>query len=210
MSNGLEARVASTDWSSAGHHAHLVQFYNDEPTLIRLLSPFIGTALVRGDSALVVATRAHRVALKEQLHSRGFDTSFAVAEGRYLAMDADEVLKQIVGSNRPDAERFERAMTPIVERLLRAADGPVARLAAFGEMVALLWARGRSEHALHLEEIWTEFIDRHAVTLCCAYPMDVFKTSRDTAQFLRVCAQHTHVFPAPGPRPIRSQPGASA
>jgi hypothetical protein len=72
-------------------------------------------------------------------------------------------------------------------------------------MVAVLWADGKYEQALRLEELWAECVARHDIALCCAYPMDVFKSAGDAAQFLRICAQHSHVFPTPS-RPAAADP----
>src|SRR5205085_11401316 len=77
----------------------------------------------------------------------------------------------------------------------RAATGRVpGRVAVFGEMVALLWAMGETQAAVHIEEIWNGMIRDGAVSLCCAYPMKGFAGQDDPASFLRVCAQHSHIF----------------
>ena len=36
----------------------------------------------------------------------------------------------------------------------------------------------------------------HALSLCCAYPMNSFGSDADASLFLKVCAQHTPVLPA--------------
>jgi hypothetical protein len=54
---------------------------------------------------------------------------------------------------------------------------------------------GQAHGALQLEEAWNGLLRTHSFSLCCAYPMQIFATE-DPGRFLRVCAQHSHVFPA--------------
>src|SRR5277367_6486688 len=78
-----------------GHPAHAVQFYQDDHLLIEELTRLIGTALVSGDAAIMVASRPHREALERSLAVRGLSTGSAMAEGRYVVLDAEETLAQI-------------------------------------------------------------------------------------------------------------------
>jgi hypothetical protein len=40
----------------------------------------------------------------------------------------------------------------------------------FGEMVALLWARGQAAATVRLEHLWQQFCKEHAFSVFCAYP----------------------------------------
>ncbi len=74
---------------------------------------------------------------------------------------------------------------------------PQPRLAAFGEMVALLCSANQFAQAIALEELWNELAAVQAFSLFCAYPMSLFKTDADAAaRFMKICAQHSHVFSA--------------
>jgi hypothetical protein len=180
-----------TDWSSVGPGAHAVQFYSSDGHLLDLLTRFVGTALIGGDAALVIATRAHRDGLTKRLRGRGFDVSVPRDEGRYLALDAAATLAKFTREGRLDRQLFRQLIGDAVARFAAAASG--RRIAAFGEMVALLWAAGRHESAIQLEQFWNELAREHAFSLCCAYPMHGFG-NRHAAPFMKICAQHTHVF----------------
>jgi hypothetical protein len=65
----------------------------------------------------------------------------------------------------------------------------------FGELVALLWIAEQTASALQLEELWNGLLHTEPFSLCCAYPMEMFE-GHDAGPFLRICAQHSHVFPA--------------
>jgi hypothetical protein len=184
-----------TDWSALGDRLHAVQFYEADEVLVELISRFAGTALVTGDSAIVIATRKHREGVAQQLRKRGLDISVAEAQGRYIPLDAGRTVAKIMRDGKPDAVKCEEHLGRIIRAATKAADGGRQRVVAFGEMVALLWAQGKIEDAIRLEELWNGLSERYAFSLCCAYPMRGFTGSSHAAPFLKICAQHSHVFP---------------
>ena len=184
------------DWTLVGHRAHAVQFYEHDAFLIELLSRFVGASLVTGDAAIVIATPRHRDALAERLRLRGFDLTIPRGQRRYVPLDAVATLARFMRGGLPDAVLFNELMGPVVEDVRDAARGGRGRIAAFGEMVALLWADGNIEAALQLEELWNRLAEVYSFSLCCAYPMSGFIGNPHAAPFLKICAQHSHVFPA--------------
>jgi MEDS: MEthanogen/methylotroph, DcmR Sensory domain len=177
-----------------------VQFYQTDGHLLDLLTRFIGTALVTGEVAVVVATKVHRDGLAKRFKARGLDVGVSRKEGRFVSLDAAATLSRITIGGRPDAGRFHDVVGALMQKV--APLGERRRVAAFGEMVALLWAEGRVEAALELEEMWNELAKEHAFCLCCAYPMSGFG-NRHAASFMKICAQHSHVFTA-APPPSRA------
>src|SRR2546425_5008851 len=167
--SGREARVC----------AHSVQFYADDGFLIDRLASFIGAALGDGNAAIVIATGAHREGLAERLAARGLDLSRAAAEGRYAALDAAETLATFMVDGRPNAARFADRIGHVIGQAAAAATGERARVAAFGEMVAPLWAAGQSEAALELERLWNDLARTHTFDLHCAYPIGLFPQAAD-------------------------------
>src|SRR5262245_21229634 len=97
---------AAAGWDERRLHGHSVQFYQDDTFLLDGLSRFIGAALLAGDSAIVIATKAHRDGLARRLTGRGFDLAPAITHGRYLAIDAAETLSKFMVDGRPDRARF--------------------------------------------------------------------------------------------------------
>jgi DcmR-like sensory protein len=186
------------DWTSVGPpgRAHAVQFYQDDGHLLDLLTRYAGTALIAGDVAILFATNAHRVGLAARLRARGLDLRVPRRDGRYLAFDAKATLAKLVRDDRLDADRFRRVVGTVIG--CAAAGGARRRIVAFGEMVALLWADGKHESAIELEMMWNELAAEHSFALCCAYPMRGFG-NRHAAPFMKICAQHSHVFTATNP-----------
>jgi DcmR-like sensory protein len=197
-SSPTQPRPAS--WSSVTEHGHGVQFYSSDTTLASQLAGYVGTALVSGDASVVISTAAHRQGLAACLKSRGFDLEIATSQGRYIALDAADTLGKFCARGQLDSARFHELIGGTIERARAATGNAHGRVAAFGEMVALLWMAGHSDAALRLEELWNTLLQKDPFSLCCAYPMKLFDT-KDAGPFLRVCAHHSHVFPTEQQRP---------
>jgi hypothetical protein len=189
-------RRPAADWWNAGERSHAVQFYLDDAVLVELLSRFVGTALVMGDAAVVLATKRHRDAVAVRLRRRGLDTTVARQQGRYVVADAVQLLDKIASKGRVSGVSFNRVVGGLLDRAGRAAGGPGYRVAVFGEMVALAWAAGQHDAAMRIEELWNELASSRKFSLCCAYPMTGFAANAHAPSFLKICAHHSHVFPA--------------
>lgn len=189
-----EMNDTAAAWRSA-EHAHVVHFYENDSFLVEEVSRFLGTALGAGDAALVIATKAHREGFAQKLKSRGLDTAVAAAQGRYITMDAAETLAKFMINGQPDAERFTALIGAVVARASKAAGGEPPRVAAFGEMVAILWAEGKHEAAVKLEQLWNNLSETHSFSLRCAYPLDGFGCKNHGELFLKICAEHSTVLP---------------
>ena len=185
-----EAPVADCD--SMGPKEHFVQFYEEDGFLIRSVARFVETGVTGGDSAIVIATPAHREALERALHERKIDVAGLRAAGRFVDLDAAQTLAQVMVNGAPDPARFEA----VVGRIVDAAQGRGRQVRAFGEMVALLWADGHSTAAIALEELWNDLGEKRDFSLFCAYPMSAFRGDRNGQPFLHVCRAHTRVIPA--------------
>lgn len=188
----------ATDWHRVGETAHAVQFYEHDGVLADQLAGYVGSALITGDGAVVIATSKRRNELRARLALRGFDVEVARRAGRYASLDAEDVMRQILSADEwPITIRFHEVLGSILDRVSASVGVERPRLAVFGEMVALLCSAGKFRAALRLEELWNELAATHAFSLFCAYPMSLFKADANAAaRFMKVCAQHSHVFSA--------------
>jgi len=177
-----------------GRRDHTVQFYQDDAFFIDGLSRYIGSAIVAGESAVVIATPGHRNALSRILQSRGLDMSNAIDHGRYIALDAAGTLAKFMHGGWPDPELFKETISPVLARASIAAQR--RPISAFGEMVAVLCAQGNAEAAVRLEQLWNEVAEGYSLSLLCAYPMSGFDREHHGDALSRICAEHSHVIPA--------------
>jgi len=179
-------------------HAHTVQFYEDDVFLLRGLSRLLGSALGGGDACVVIATYAHRSGVEKRLKAHGLDVALAKEQGRYVALDAEETLSRFMVDGTPDPTLFREMAGKVIEEAGKAAGGEHPRIAAFGEMVALLWAEGKPDAAIQLEELWNELARTHTFVLHCAYPMSFFDKVEDAETIGHICSAHSDVIPADG------------
>jgi PAS domain S-box-containing protein len=176
-------------------HSHTVQLYTEDLSLVDVLGRFVGPVLKAGESAVVVATPHHRIALAQNLATRGVDVSTAARQGRYVALDAASTLALFTLEGWPEAERFAEYVGAVLTRAQSASANPHAPVAVFGEMVALLWADGKFDAALQLESLWNELSKTHSFHLRCAYSLGAFGGPEHEAPFLKMCAEHSRVLP---------------
>jgi hypothetical protein len=88
--------------------------------------------------------------------------------------------------DRPNAERFEDTINPIVDR----AAGSRKRLVRiYGEMVDVLWSSGLEDAALSLEILWHQLIAGRKCSLLCGYSSVVCQGDG----FNTICDRHSHV-----------------
>ncbi len=160
LSSDLADRPNS--WSYDGDHHHGVQFYSQDKFLLEELSGYIGGALRVGDSAIVVATEAHRNGLLQWLTAQGIDLAAASQEGRLIALDASQTLAEFMLEDWPSEERFNHVIGPIIARAASSASSQKAGVSIFGEMVALLLADGKAQAAIRLEQLWNELAQMHS------------------------------------------------
>ena len=173
---------------------HLVRFYGDESAYVAALSRSIEDALKNGDSAVVIATEAHRNGLTERLRTFGLDIDYAAERGRFIQLDAAECLSKFMAGTLPDPARFDAVIGGTIARARKSAGGESYRIFAFGEMVTVLASQGQFEAAVALERLWNDLSTKHSFSLFCAYPMTAFDRSEHGEHLLKICAEHSGVL----------------
>src|SRR5262249_25900748 len=103
---------------------------------------------------------------------------------------AEATLSRFMVNGWPDDDLF----VSVVQGVLRQARGSQGRnIVAFGEMVALLWARGFSGATVRLEYLWTEICAKKLFQLFCAYPRVGFPED-PAASMAGLCDLHSKVL----------------
>ncbi|MEO7426423.1 MAG: PAS domain S-box protein [Fibrobacteria bacterium] len=176
--------------------SHSVQFYETDDFLLTQLSRYISSGLTSGETCLVIATSEHRVALVEALARTGMDAEAHIAQSRLILKDAADTLATFMIGAVPDEALFRKALESILAEA--SASAPDKPLRAFGEMVALLWAKGKADAAVELEGLWENILAEKSIRLLCAYPLHGFRDPAKLGQFLKVCDHHAHILPSEG------------
>jgi anti-sigma regulatory factor (Ser/Thr protein kinase) len=170
---------------------HVVQFYERDEGLALAVGGFLGAGLVAGEVGLVVATPAHVTRFSAVLSAAGVPPASLRAAGRYVTLDAAELLDAFLVDGMPDPGLFDASVGALVASF----DGPVR---IYGEMVALLWDAGAVAAAISLEALWNDLAARTPFTLFCAYPQGSVLGSAVGD----ICAHHSAVVPEPVVPPV--------
>jgi DcmR-like sensory protein len=164
-------------WAQIAPCDHILQVYQRPGELLDSLESFVAGGLRAGEGVLVVATQEHLCALVDRLVTVGIDVNEARSSEQYIDLDAEETLARFMRSGWPDEELFERLIADLLDR----AGGDWRRVRAFGEMVAVLWARGQSSATVRLEYFWQRLCREKGFSVYCAYPQSGFTPHADAA-----------------------------
>jgi DNA-binding NarL/FixJ family response regulator len=149
-------------------YAHIVYPYSDDRSLVSKVGYYASNGLARKGSVTLVATEAHRYAIKKYLRA-DWNVEALEASGQLRFFNAAETLSRFMVNDFPDAGLFDAYVRPAVERAQRDERTGLKREAwFFGEMVDLLWPVN-SVAAERLEELWNEMLKEYSVRMLCAY-----------------------------------------
>lgn len=187
----LVADAGNGYWRELFPAEHLVQIYDHDEGLVNKLAGFIQVGLQRNEGVIVIATAAHLATLEARLRLSGLDLDTARVHDRYVALEAEGMLERFMVNGMPDEKLFQGTVGELVARV-RGEGRPVR---AFGEMVALLWARGDEAATIRLESLWQDLCQAESFFLLCAYPRAGFIGTLPEA-LRAICAAHSKVIPA--------------
>ncbi len=176
-------------WGEIASADHAVQIYEDDEVLINSLAGFVGDGINCGDTSIVVATPYHIAKLEEKLDQHGINVDALISQNRYVPVDAEEALESFMIDNWPDSPLFFLTVSEMLNPLK--AEGRPIR--AFGEMVALLWARGQKGATIQLEYLWNQYFETETFPLFCAYPRDAF-TDDPHNSLSGICCAHSKIL----------------
>ena len=172
---------------------HIVQFYEQDAFLIKQAVDFVAARPNSDHTSIIIATKPHHEAIQQRLASSVLQKPAGLPSlRRFIALDADATLAEIMVHGSPHEIRFTEFIGNLVGE---AAEGGSSPVRVFGEMVALLWANGQYNAALQLEELWNELGAIHRFSLFCAYPIQVFSRYEDASRFTSICGSHSIVRP---------------
>ena len=143
---------------------HLVQFYEDESSIVNNVAYLAARTLASGDSSVVVATEAHLEQIQQRLASSDLDA--ALNSGRYVTVDAAQALSKFMVNGQPHKAKFDDVVGGIVGGAAKnSANGFVF---AFGDMVGLLCAANNPDAAVRLKQLWNSLAELTAAFVYCS------------------------------------------
>src|SRR5262249_47914020 len=160
--------------------------------LLESITRFIGSALRFGNGAIVFATKPHRDMLLQELRAQDVDADALIQKGAFISVDAAETLSTFIINDRPNADRFLESFKSLIKSAATAAQATHPRVAIFGEVAALLWAEGKKEAAIQIEQFGNDLTATRKVDILCVYPF-YLRIQEDKHSFEAICAEHSAV-----------------
>jgi DNA-binding NarL/FixJ family response regulator len=174
-----------------GGRQHEAVFYSNDSQLLDHLSPFIANALNAGNAAVVIATSEHREELARSLKASGVDVAAVLAQGRYIAVDAAELLSTCMVNGTIEPDLFLQGCSQLISQAANAATTDHPRVAVFGEGPDLLWKQGNIKAAIQDEKLGNQLAKIYAVDILCGYSLNSVRGVAAVEVLQEICAEHS-------------------
>ena len=175
-------------------HRHEVQFYSDDALLLDTFAHFIAVALKSGRAAIVVIAESRSDGLVSRLKAQGLDVDAATQQGTYIQLDVNKTLSTFMVNDMPDPTRFFPVVGGLIEAAAKAARQEHYGVLACGECSPVLWAEGKADAAIRVEQLWNEVGKTLGVDILCGYALSSFHGEEDEHIFQSICAEHSAVY----------------
>jgi DNA-binding NarL/FixJ family response regulator len=168
---------------------HEVEFYSDDPAFVVGFAHFIEVALKAGNSVIVVVTGSHREGLLQKLQEHRVDISAYIERGSYLSVDVGEMLLTFMTDDVPEPTRFFKVAGDLIAAGARAAAGTQSRVSVCGECASVLWAHGKTDAAVKVEQLCNQLTKRYDIDILCGFTLNRFYREEDIQIFQKICGE---------------------
>lgn len=179
-------------WFTTPGTGHVAQFYADQRSMGLCALEYVYSGLKHREVCVVIATPEKLIALQKGLRRLGVDISAALADGRYVTYDAEELVSGFMNDRELDEQRLGVVMA-MLRRRVTTSRHPVR---VFGEMAALLRQQRNPAALLQLEHALEDSpLLNNRFSLYCAYPIsderseyaEVHQKIRQTHDYIFYC-----------------------
>jgi DNA-binding NarL/FixJ family response regulator len=184
-----EPRLSLVPRNTEISRGHEVEFYPDDAAFVVGFASFIEAALQAGKAVIVVATESHCKSVLQRLQEHGGDIIAAIEQGRYLSLDVGDTLSTFMAHELPDPVRFLRVVGDLIGAAARGTAGDTSRIAICGECASILWAQGKADAAIHVEQLCSKVTKRYEIDILCGFSLSSFYGEEDKQLFQRICSE---------------------
>jgi DNA-binding NarL/FixJ family response regulator len=190
---GPDSSALTNDQAPAMRHSHEVAFYANDNSVVDGYARLIDSSLKGGKAVIVVVTESHRASLLSKLEADGVDVLAAIKQGRYIPLDADDILSRLTDNDVRDSDRCTKLVRDLIMEAAKGVGGDHARVVVCGEIAPTLLSKGNTEGAIKLERLWDEITRGYGVHMLCGYLSSAFLYHEADPVFQRICAEHSAV-----------------
>jgi len=127
------------------------------------------------------------------LKAQGVDVDAATQQG-YIQLDVNKTFFTFMVNDMPDSARFFAVAGGLIEAAAKAARQPHHGVVVCGEGTSVLWAEGKADAAICVEQLWDEVGKTLGVDILCGYALGSFHGEEDERAFQSICAEHSAVY----------------
>jgi DNA-binding NarL/FixJ family response regulator len=172
---------------------HEVAFYSDDAGFADGFARMAKAVLKVGNPVILIVTELHRTDILQRLRASGAAVDVGIKQRRYIELDVNETLAQIMSNGLPDSVRAEKIAGELIREVAKGSNGDPRRVAICGECAPTLLAQGDTEAAIRLEHLWDEITRNYEADTLCGYTMGAFGDRESSPLFQRICAEHSAV-----------------
>ena len=118
------------------------------------------------------------------------DIAAAIEQGRCLPLDVAETLSTFMVNDLPDPVRFFRVVGDLIAAAARATAGEQSRVAICGECASILWAQGKADAAIQVEQFCNQLTKRYEMDILCGFSLSSFYREEDKQVFEKICSEY--------------------
>jgi hypothetical protein len=109
-------------------------------------------------------------------------------------LDVAKTLSTFMVNDMPDWGPFFDVVGGLVSGAAKAGKGEHPRVAMWGECGPSLWAEGKVDAAIRLEQLLNQLATIYEFDLLCGYALSSFHGEEDEHVFQSICAEHSAVY----------------
>jgi hypothetical protein len=173
------------------HVDHAIGVYDTPSFLTNVVTEFVRDAVASDAIVVVVLPQAQLQGVDRDLAASGVDVTTAKRHGTYLAVDAEDLRRQLTTGGTIDLAAYRT----MADHLVGKATARGCELHICGNMHSVLWEAGELATVLELEGMWHVLPGTPRMRLLCLYHAEVFHDGSDDDPFLALCQRHTTVSP---------------
>ena len=140
-----------------------------------------------------MASGSHLQGVSQRLRWLGRDITAAITQGRYIALDVDQLLSKFMVNELPDPIRLFKAADEIIAAAAHAGRGEQLHVAACGETTSTLWAQGMTDAAIQLERLWDDIAKTYDMDILCGYLLPRSQREQQNETYVKICAAHSAI-----------------
>jgi hypothetical protein len=148
---------------------HIVYSYADDNDLADGVVLFASAGLLKNEAVILVVAAKHTDLIRHRLEQEGFDMPELQESGQLVFANAEDMLAAFLSDGIIDEHRFKTGLGSLIDKA-GTYHGRTRPVRVFGEMVDLIWT-SNPDATLRLEQLGNEVIEKHSVTVLCAYSL---------------------------------------